>query len=199
MQEKDMFSKKNKALLIFLIIFFSNNISNANDNKERVVSYLKNLKNMSVSFLQNDGENISEGVISIGAQRVRVDYKSPSKILIILDEDKAMYYNFDLDEDEFFDPRDTTAWFFFDIFKNTSFLNNAIISASENSIIMFKKDKTNSEIYELKLFFEDNPLVIRKIELKINNEKIIFSIYDHNFNKNFKKNFFKLINPNFFN
>ena len=44
--------------------------------------------------------------------------KSIKKILIILDENKAMYYNYDLDEDEFFNPKDTSAWFFFEIFKN---------------------------------------------------------------------------------
>ena len=36
----------------------------------------------------------------------------PNKILIILDEDKAMYYDYELEEDEFFDPKNTSSWFF---------------------------------------------------------------------------------------
>ena len=45
-------------------------------------------------------------------QRVRVEYDYPTKILIILDENKAMYYDYELNEDEFFDPKKTIAWFF---------------------------------------------------------------------------------------
>ena len=200
MQGKDMFLKKNRVLSFLIIIFFINNIAYANTNsKNRIINYLENLNNMSVSFLQNDGDEMSEGEISIGKKRVRVDYKNPSRILIILDEDKAMYYNYDLDEDEFFDPRDTAAWFFFDIFKNIDFLIDAEISIAENNIILTKSGKTDLDFYILTLFFEDNPLVIRKIKLKLNENFIIFSIYDHNFNKNFSEDFFKLINPNFFN
>ena len=50
-----------------------------------------------------------------------MEYTKPSKILIILDEDKAMYYNYDLEEDEFFDPRKTSAWFIDDVFNNNNF------------------------------------------------------------------------------
>ena len=38
-------------------------------------------------------------------------------LTIILDDDKAMYYNYELEEEEFFNPQNTQAWFFFDIFK----------------------------------------------------------------------------------
>ena len=41
--------------------------------------------------------------------------------MIVLDQDRGMYYNYELDEDEFFNPKDTSAWFFFEIFKNKKF------------------------------------------------------------------------------
>ena len=53
----------------------------------------------------------------LGQKEVRVEYSKSSKILIILDSDKAMYYNYELDEDEFFNPKNTSAWFFYDTFK----------------------------------------------------------------------------------
>ena len=49
-----------------------------------------------------------------------------------------MYYNYDLDEDEFFDPRDTSAWFF-EIFNNLDFFVNSKISIDENNIIIKKE------------------------------------------------------------
>ena len=44
-----------------------------------------------------------------------------------LDKDKAMYYNFELDEDEFFDPK-ILHMVIFDIFKQ-AFLNDAILQS----------------------------------------------------------------------
>ena len=63
------------------------------------------LNNFSASFLQNDGKNLSEGKVYIGQERVRAEYFSPNKIFIVLDENKAMYFNYELEEDEFFDPK----------------------------------------------------------------------------------------------
>ena len=115
MQVKDMCLKNNNLFIwIFIFVFFFIKAVFA-DEKEinNIINYLGGLKLFSSSFIQDDGESISEGKIFIGLKRVRVEYKTPSKILIILEKDKAMYYNYDLDEDEFFNPKDTAAWFFF--------------------------------------------------------------------------------------
>ena len=50
----------------------------------------------SASFIQNDNETLSEGKVYIGEKRVRADYSFPTNILIILDKNKAMYYNYEL-------------------------------------------------------------------------------------------------------
>ena len=116
---------KNNFTIIFIliIIFFFTFNTNASGNKhEKAVDYLKKLKFFSTSFIQNDEAQLSDGEIFIGENRIRVEYDSPAKILIVLDRNKAMYYNYDLDEDEFFDPKDTSAWFFFEIFNNLEFL-----------------------------------------------------------------------------
>jgi hypothetical protein len=118
-----MFLKKNKNLyyIILVIIFSFKNSLAADDNINQIIKYLSSINNFSVSFIQEDVDNISEGKISVGDQRIRVDYLSPSKIIIILSKNKGMYYNIELDEDEFFDTRDTSAWFFFEIFNNPNF------------------------------------------------------------------------------
>ena len=124
-----MFLKnENYSLIFFITIFFLLFFKSALgvDDKNRVLNYLKSLKNFSASFIQNDGVSLSEGKVYIGEKRVRAEYLSPTKILIVLDNDKAMYYNYDLEEDEFFNPKNTNAWFFYDIFRNPYFLKRLI-------------------------------------------------------------------------
>ena len=193
--------KKNSILFFFIIaisILFSKKILANLENELVLIEYLNKLDNFSVFFVQSDGINISEGKISISKNRIRVDYLLPSKILIILDKNKAMYYNHDLDEDEFFDPKDTSAWFFFEVFNNKLFLQEAEFSLENNNIVLTKKGFNNDEEYVLKIYFENNPLIIRKISLEVSDTLIDLSFFNHNYNETFDKKAFKLINPSFF-
>ena len=198
-----MFLKNENYFLIFFItIFFLLFFKSALgvDDKNRVLNYLKSLKNFSASFIQNDGVNLSEGKVYIGETRVRAEYLSPTKILIVLDNDKAMYYNYDLEEDEFFNPKNTNAWFFYDIFRNPYFFKNSSLKEESHELIIEKIgvdiDQRN---FVIKVYFEKNPLVLRAVEVLIDNQFLKLSIYDHTYNEEFDKNFFKLINPEFFN
>ena len=200
MRVKDMYLKNNNVFIcIFIFIFFFIKAVFA-DEKEinNIINYLGDLKLFSSSFIQNDGGNISEGEIFIGLKRVRVEYKTPSKILIILEKDKAMYYNYDLDEDEFFNPKDTAAWFFFDIFNNPEFFYESTLIKEKNYIIIKKEENNEIGEYSLDVYFENNPLLIRKIALNYQDIQLVLSIFNHTYNKEYDKNFFKLINPTFF-
>ena len=202
MRGKDMFLKKNKFIFVLLIVtFFPIQLKSLDheNSLNKIFSYLNSLNNFSASFVQNENDIISEGEIYIGNERVRLNYKYPSEILIILDKDKAMYYNYDLNEDEFFNPKDTSAWFFFEIFKNKNFFLDADISTENNSIILSKKGFSFDEFFQISLFFEDKPLVIRKIKLFFQNNEFTLSIYNHNLEKEFDDRFFKLINPTLLN
>ena len=198
-----MFLKNEKSIRnFFIIIFFllSSNAFSKSADKAEIFNYLGSLMNFSASFLQSDGKNISEGKVFIGNKRVRAEYFSPTKILIILDEDKAMYYNYDLEEDEFFNPKNTNAWFFYDIFRNPLFFENSIMSERNKEIIIEKKGIDNEEKeFLIKVYLEKNPLVLRSVEVIINDETLKLSIYNHNYYQEFDKNFFKLINPKFLN
>ena len=199
MQVKDMFLKNEVFYYcIFVVIFFifsHKGYSNTED-KIKILNHLNSLKNFSASFLQNDGESLSEGRVYIGEKRVRAEYFSPSKILIILDEDKAMYYNYELDEDEFFNPKKTNAWFFYDVFRNPFFFEDSLIEVINNEVIIEKKGSNNAdENFLIRVYLENNPLVLRGIEVVIKEDGLKLSIYNHNYNEEYDKDFFKLINP----
>ena len=198
-----MFLKNEKYLLNLLVIvfyLFAFKAYSASEDKEEVLNYLKSLSDFSASFLQSDGESISEGRVYIGKKRVRAEYFLPTQILIILGENKAMYYDYTLEEDEFFNPKNTNAWFFYDIFRDPLFFEDGIIEVNNNEILLEKKGTDNEEnSFVIRVLFEKNPLVLRGIEVVINDDVLKLSIYNHSYNEVFDKNFFKLINPKYLN
>ena len=200
---RDMFLKNKKVNFYFLIIvffLFSYKVYPNTSDIKKAINYLGSLQQFSASFLQNDGQSLSEGKVYIGKKRVRAEYLSPQKILIILDENKAMYYNYELEEDEFFNPKNTNACFFYDIFRNPLFFEDAKIEFKNNELILEKSGfDIEQKKYVINVYFEDNPLVLRKLDLWINNEHLTLSIYNHNYNEKFNKNLFKLINPQLLN
>ena len=111
-----------------------------------------------------------------------------------------MYYNYELEEDEFFNPKNTNAWFFYDLFRNPFFLKDSLVKLKDNEIILEKAgvdSKQNNNL--IKTFFENNPLILRKVEVFINDNFLQLSIFDHEYNKEFDDSFFKLINPKLLN
>ena len=198
-----MFLKNDKYLFNLLIIvfcLFALKAYSASSDKGEALNYLSSLSDFSASFLQSDRENLSEGRVYIGKKRVRVEYFLPTKILIILGEDKAMYYDYMLEEDEFFNPKNTNAWFFYDIFRNPLFFEDGSIEVNNNELLLEKKGIDNEEKnFVIRVIFEKKPLVLRGIEVIINDEILKLSIYNHSHNEAFDKDFFKLINPKFLN
>ena len=197
MRAKDMYLK-NKVTFLALIFFFSEFVYAQSDSDYKIKDYLENLKFFSASFLQEENNSLSNGKLFIGNDRIRVEYENPTEILIIFSSDKAMYYDYELDEIEFFNPKSTMAWFFYDIFNNPNFIQNSNRVISENYVIFEKYGTNEFGDYVVKIFFEDKPLVIRKIVLISESLSLNISIFDHIYNEKFNKNFFKLINPTFF-
>jgi len=200
MQEKDRCLKKNNLNILFKIIFFlffSCNCVFANpiNEKQNIIEYINSLQNFSANFIQSDGISIEEGVIYIGKDRVRADYLSPSKITLIMDNDKAMFVNHELKEVQYFDPRDSSAGIFFDIFQNSILLYDSEIKIENLNILLTKYKKINNENYTLKIFFEKSPYILRKLDLNNNNLNIVLSLSNHKYNNLFKKNFFSMANP----
>ena len=53
--------------------------------------------------------------------------------------------------------------------------------------------------FVIKVYFEKNSFSFKGVEVLIDNQFLKLSIYDHTYNEEFDNNFFKLINPEFFN
>ena len=192
-----MFLKSHNFFNIFLILFyciFSSDVFSKDEDKFLVIRHIESLTNFSASFIQMNGDDLSEGRFYIGDERIRAEYITPSKILIILDEDKAMYYNYDLEENEFFNPKKTDAWFLYDIFSNPNFLDNAKLKKGNNQLILEKTgfDK-NEEEFLIRLFLENSPVILRKVQILINNNEVLeLSMFNHKYEEVFHKDFFKL-------
>ena len=56
-----------------------------------------------------------------------------------------------------------------------------------------KIDKGIYEASNLKILFESNPILLRKIISKTGNDIVSISFYDHNFNAIFEKDFFSFV------
>ena len=89
--------------------------------------------------------------------------------------------------------------FFFKVFKNPEFLiDDSEINKFDNNIVIEKNGEGENN-YNLKVFFENKPLVIRKIELNIDEQSLTLTLFEHKYNNKFKEKYFKLIAPSFFN
>ena len=196
---KDKFLKKDKLIFflkIILLTFLTKILfANTTDKKDILINYVQNIKNFSANFIQSDGQSIEEGIIYIGKDRIRVDYFNPSKITIVMDQDKAMYVNYDLGEVQYFNPQDSAAGVFINIFKNNLFLDGASIDIKNKNIFLKKEGEIDNEKFTLLILFEKNPNILRKIKLEYNDIYNSVMLSDHNFNAVFDKKFFTLANP----
>jgi outer membrane lipoprotein-sorting protein len=203
MQEKEVYSKKIDNcffILILLILFLLNSFKiNAQENdkiKELVFEYFNNIGEFSSLFLQTNNEDLSEGKLFYIDGRLRVDYTNPTNIIIIISEKKAMYYNKDLEEVEYFNPKKSIAKIFFNIFNQSKYFYDSTISNQKNFIKLNKKIFIDEdEVYKLEIIFEKNPLLLRNLKIYNDNEVWAYSIFNHDFNPGLKRKFFSMANP----
>ena len=197
MLEKDTYLKKIKFknLFFFLFIFLYFNTGFGEEVKKNIINHINSLNNFSAKFIQSNDLGIEEGVIFIGKNRIKVEYKFPSKVTIIMDERKSMYFNKDLQEVEYFNTKKSEANIFFQILKNKNFLDNADIKDGKKNIVVKKKYKFDEIIYIAELIFEQNPYLLRKIKVSFNETYYTISFFNHSFNQDFRKNFFSLADP----
>ena len=163
--------------------------------KNSLNDYIKKSNEFSAQFIQASNESLSDGFLYLDRERIKIEYINPSKITIILTETKAMYFNHDLNEVEYFNPTKTIGNIFYQIFYDNNFFKKTQLMIQTNSITAVKNIKIDEEEVTLNIYFEQNPLILRKIEIKKNNENIIFSILNINHNPNFDKKFFSMTDP----
>ena len=152
MLEKDRYLKRVNFFIIFLIIFFSSELS-AEDEILKLIDYNLSLKKSSALILQTSEGHISEGTIFFGEERIRVDYLSPNKITIILSEKKGAYINHDLQEAQFFNTKKSYVKFFFSLLNNKDFINQSKISILKDNIKIKSVLEIDEIVYKITIFY----------------------------------------------
>ena len=181
--------------IIFIFFSFSTrSLENENINK-KITKYLYDIKEFSSGFMQSDGNTIEEGKFYLKNNRLKIKYINPSNIIIIITKNKAMYFNQDLEEVQYFNPHNSIANIFFQIFFDKFFFNDANFLERKKSLLIKKTIIFENQKYILSIIFEKSPLIIRKIKIQNGGNITTYSILDPNFNPIFDDSFFSLVNP----
>ena len=189
---KDKFLEKFKNLIFLIFIFFSQALV-AETTSSKILNYNESLINSSALFIQNDGKEIQEGKIYFGSDRIKIDYKHPQKITLILSEKKGIYVNHYLKESQHFNTNKSFIRFFFKILEGNKFVKNPKI---EESFIKINDSFILDDIYyQITILYENKPIKIRKIIILEDNQNLEISFFDHNNLEFFDKKFFSMIDP----
>ena len=155
-QVKEMFLKKINNFFVvccYTFILFAFNNVNAEalpkEFKTNILNYINSIEEFSSSFLQSNGKTIEEGNLYIKNKRIIIQYNTPSKIKIIIAHNKAMYFNEDLQEVEYFNPKNSVAELFYKIFYDLSFFDSGILRNNENILILEKNISFEDEKIKL--------------------------------------------------
>ena len=106
-----------------------------------------------------------------------------------------MYFNKELQEVQYFNPKNTIGKFLIDLFTNNNFLSNSIITNKKSYFYIQKEIQLDEKTYIIKVYFEKKPLQLRKLEIINDLEIITFTILNPNYNPNLDDKIFSLANP----
>ena len=194
-QAKDRYLKKQinfKVLgLFFLTILFSKNLVGEELNL-KIITYLQGLNTFSSNFIQSDGTYLEQGYIYIKDDMVRLDYTNPDRTLKISKE-KGVYINHELREEEFFSTKKNIIKIFYDIFLKNDFFASLTPKEHKKEIVFEKIIQSDSAKIHLKIFFESNPLLLRKIISKTEGNLTSINFHNHNYNSTFEEDFFSFV------
>ena len=186
-------------LIFIIIIFLISNTVRGNQNilSSEISNYFIKIDNFTSKFIQSDSDGIQEGTIYLSnkVKRIKIHYTNPSNIVFILKDNKAMYFNIDLEEVEYFGTKNSLADIFFNVFYEEGFFHNSKIIQKKNTIEIKKIISTNEEMVEILIYFEKNPLLIKQIKIKENDGYRVMTFINPNFNISFRENFFSIANP----
>ena len=185
-----------RIFTIIILIFFSFEIYGINQiNLKEINLYLNNINEFQSTFLQIENNTISEGEFSLKNDRIRIEYSSPSNIIFVLKKNKVMFYNKDLEEVQYFNPKDTLGQFFLDLFNKEKFLSKSNITHKAGYFYLTKNLFLDDQLHTIKIYFEKSPMQLRKIEIDNELNKISFTLLNPNFNPNLQDKIFSLANP----
>ena len=189
----------NYSYIIFFLLVFACFLTKADGKDEnyrlKILEYLSNNQEFSSSFIQYNEDSFQEGEFYLKKNRLRIEYSAPTQIVFVIKDSNAMYYNIDLKEVEYFNPKNTVAKIFFDFFYDEKFLEGIKFNNENNSFDFVKKIKIKDEINNIKIIFEKSPIKLRKIEISNSEGLTSFTIVNANYNPDLDDNIFSLANP----
>ena len=192
MLAKDKFLEKTSFLVSLIFIFFSQELT-AETTISKILNYNTSLINSSALFIQNDGVGIQEGEIFFGSDRIKINYKNPQKLTLILSEQKGVYINHNLKESQFFNTNKSFIKFFFKLIKSNEFEGKPKV---EKGFVTINDSFVLDDIYyQITIIYENKPIKIRKIVILEDNKILEMSFFDHNNIELFDKKFFSMIDP----
>jgi hypothetical protein len=195
MQAKDRFLEKIKLVIFVFILCFSHKL-NAENIYEIILNYNDSLKNTSAKLIQTNSDYIQEGKIFFGDKRIKITYKNPQKLTLILSEKKGMYINHELEESEFFMTNKSYIKTFFDIFHKQTYIKKNMTLENLNQQIKFsQKIELDNIFFDIRLTYENDPIKLRRLEIIGDEENIQIGFFDHSNENIFDKNFFSMIDP----
>jgi len=192
MLEKDRFLEKTSYLIFLIFICFAK-VLVAETTISKIINYNTNLINSSALFIQNDGIEIQEGEIYFGSDRIKMDYKNPQNLTLILSERKGVYINHNLKESQYFNTNKSFIKIFFKLLKGNVFMQKPKIE--EGFVKINDNFFLENTYYQVTILYENKPLKIRKIMILEDNQNLEISFFDHNSLKFFDKNFFSMVDP----
>ncbi len=194
MRVKDRFLEKISFLILIYSLCFSQSLY-AENVYEKIFNYNYKLKNSSANFIQTNTNNLQEGVIFFGDERIKINYKNPKKITIILSEKKGIYINHDLKESEFFITKNSYIRFFFDVFHKKKYIEKSTIRVSDHEIEITEKIKMDDTFFNIKLIYENSPINLRRLEIINEDEKTQMGFFNHVLEQSFENKFFSMVDP----
>lgn len=190
---KGKFLEKIKFSLTLVVVCFFSPILNAEVNKSQILNYNSELKNSSALFIQSAGQNLSEGEIFFGNNRIKINYILPEKLTIVLSKKKGMYVNHSLEETEFFDTKNSYIRFFFKMIEGNEFFEKTKIT--KNFIEITDSFDLDNKQYQIKTIYEKSPLKLRKFIITENKQTTEIGFFNHKKTEKLKKNFYSMIDP----
>ena len=195
MQEKDRFLEKISFIFLIALFVLSANPILGKNIKQELIKHNNSLNNISLFFIQSDGESLEEGLIHIGEERIRVDYISPKKISVVLSKKKGIYIDHELKESEFFSVNNSFIKIYYNMFKDKDFFKKSNIQQTKKRIVIKKNYLIEKIKYPVEIIYENNPIKLRKITVGFDKKKHTLSFVSYKYVKDFEKKFFNLIDP----
>ena len=178
-------------VLLFIAFLFSKSLV-GEELDSKIITYIKGLNSFSSNFIQSNGTYLEEGYIYIKDDIIRIDYTNPDRTLKISKE-KGVYINHELREEEFFSTKKNIIKIFYDIFLKNDFFSSLTPKEHNKEIVFEKIIQSDSAKIHLKIFFESNPLLLRKIISKTEGNLTSINFHNHNYNSTFEEDFFSFV------